>query len=172
MNLQEAKQLLKENGYILEEGIVDNIKSRFLKNPEMVNVNLVAEVEDEDAKAWLAEITDTITETGFKIKSDGPDMFGDTQRLAIINPAGTKVGFIYTEVNADEPKYTASQEYFKTHGISRKPANTFIRIYWWYNFARDTRRVYTYYRNKAINKPASEVCKQWKEDLDFLNSWK
>lgn len=172
MNLQEAKQLLKKNGYVLEEGIIDNIKMRFSKNPEMVNVNLVAEVEDEDAKAWLTEITDTITETGFKIKPDGTDMFGDNQRFAIINSAGAKVGYIYTEVNADEPKYTASQEYFKTHGASRKPANAFIRIIWWYDFARDAKRIYTYYRNKAINKSTTEICKQWKEDLDFLNSWK
>lgn len=34
MNLREAKELLEENGYILEEGIFDSIKNKFFKKKE------------------------------------------------------------------------------------------------------------------------------------------
>ena len=34
MNLREAKALLEENGYILEEGIFDSIKNKFFKKKE------------------------------------------------------------------------------------------------------------------------------------------
>ena len=34
MNLNEAKELLEENGYILEEGIFDSIKNKFFKKKE------------------------------------------------------------------------------------------------------------------------------------------
>lgn len=54
MDLNEAKQLLEENGYILDEGIFDSIKNKFFKKKEVAQ-----EVKPQNKKLYDDQIAKT-----------------------------------------------------------------------------------------------------------------
>lgn len=173
MNLQEAIKLLKDNDYIVTEGVIDNIRNRYTK-ADIANVDLIAEVEDDGAKAWLEEISDVITSSGCKIVK-GDQYFGK-ESLDIINPVGQYVGYISIEVETDKPKYYAGIAHFKKYGSGYVPTDKYVTINWRYNSGSMNFRHFTYLVNKdgeTKKQPSvEEVTTQWYEDLDFLKNYR
>jgi len=93
MDLKEAKQILKANGYILEEGIVDKVKARFSKTPNIAKMDLKADDNydssgnkyDPEVKAWYDKVRSAVEKDGFTIKDDN----------RIYNKHNIIVGIIY-----------------------------------------------------------------------------
>jgi len=147
MNLKEAKQILRANGYILEEGIVDKIKARFSKTPDIAKMNLKADDDydsdgdeyDSGAKEWIDKIGEVIRKTGFKISGNGK----------IYNKHSTCVGGILLRAGESIKKYGAAE------------------IWWRYDLTEQRpNAVCSYDGPNAMS--ADQVIKAWNRDLDEL----
>lgn len=110
MDLNEAKELLEENGYVLDEGILDSIKNKFFKKKE----SEVPEVKPQSKKLY----DDQIQKTSQQAYNHTTDSMTSLKRM------------VDKFKNADEIKqlWSGLSKLLNKHGMSVKNHNYYLGV--------------------------------------------
>lgn len=111
MDLQEAKELLEENGYILDEGIFDSIKNKFFKKKEAV-----AEVKPKSKKLH----DDQIEKTSVQAYNHTTESMSVLKQIAT-NFNGKKTGEF-------KQLWSGLSKLLNKHGMSVKNHNYYLGV--------------------------------------------
>lgn len=67
MDINEAKKILADNGYLVEVGLFDKLADRINGKPQIVKPQLELQFADENVKAWYMALLDFFHNKGIKV---------------------------------------------------------------------------------------------------------